>query len=262
MILKLNVKLLRLAGMLDCQYTWYPILVYSLYIPVMMSQLYALYQYWGNMDATIENIVLMLCYTLCFGQAAFCLFHRQDIQRIVNYIENKPAQDILKKAKVTSDKMGWFLIIISNAVVISWTMTPLISYYTQTAERKIERDPNEPFPYFCIMMVLPFDVTYSPVYELIYLLQVFIQAMATIYNMAVSAFMVSTIMHTAAYFTALASSFNKLGNADYLMLECDTNIEEESMKYVTKSEISDKIEVIENPEIYLDRCIREHQDIL
>ena len=95
-ILKINKNLLILAGILDCKYMWYPILVYSFYIPVLISQLFALYLYWDYLDAVVETVLMVVCYILCYGQAAFCFFHRQDLQRIISYIEKKTTEVILK----------------------------------------------------------------------------------------------------------------------------------------------------------------------
>ncbi|PSN32184.1 Odorant receptor 109 [Blattella germanica] len=244
-ILRLQKTILTYTSFLGSRSKWHIYLAVGCWLFVIMGQVYGIRSFWGNIDAIAEIIgVAVLCIFLIM-QTFHCLRHKDQLQHIIDSLENlfkqfenEECHQIVMKTTQFNNKMTKMLVPIFATDMTLWIIIPFIRYYFDEDKHERERADNEPFPYFCFIMDFPFDATHSPIFEFVFLVQFTITAVLTLYNIAFLTIVFSTILFTASYFKALAAMLRKL--VDF--------------------EPGDK--EIEDPEAYLNNCIRLHQQLL
>ncbi|PSN32182.1 Odorant receptor 106 [Blattella germanica] len=244
-LLKLQRSILGGVCFLGSKGKWYIYLGVSCWLLVLMAQLYGVHKFWGNIDAMAEGIGVILMLGLLIVQAAHCLKHSDQLQHIIDFLENlfnqfenEECREIVLRTQALTNKVIKSLVPIFVTDVSFWIFPPFIRYYFDEDKHGRPRADNEPFPYFCFIMDFPFDATHSPIFEVVFLVQLTCTTVLALFDIALLTIVFSTILFTAAYLKALATMLRKL--VDF--------------------EPGDK--EIEDPEAYLNNCIRLHQQLL
>ncbi|PSN32181.1 Odorant receptor 110 [Blattella germanica] len=224
---------------------WHFYLAIGCWLILFMGQVYGIRSFWGNVDAIAEIVGVAVLCTFLFIQAFHCLRHKDQLQHIIDSLENlfkqfenEECRQIVMNTNQFNNKMIKILVPIFVTDVTLWVIIPFIRYYFDEDKHERKRDDNEPFPYFSYIVDFPFDATHSPIYEFVFLVQFTMTSIMSLYNIAFLTIVISTILFTASYFKALAAMLRKL--SDF--------------------EPGDK--EIEDPEAYLNNCIRFHQQLL
>ncbi|PSN32183.1 Odorant receptor 107 [Blattella germanica] len=244
-LLRIQKTILTYSSFLGSRSKWHVYLVVCCWLFLTTGQVYGIRSFWGNIDAIAEIVGIgVLCIFLII-QAFHCLRNKDQLQHIIDSLENlfkqfenDECRQIVEKTDKLNNKITKMLVPIYVTDTVLWFIIPFIRYYFDVDKHERPRADNEPFPYFCFIVDFPFDATHSPIYEFVILVQSTITAILTLYNTAFLTIVFSTILFTASYFKALAAMVRKL--VDF--------------------EPGDK--EIEDPEAYLNNCIRLHQQVL
>ncbi|PSN37988.1 Odorant receptor 36 [Blattella germanica] len=220
-LIPLNLKLLFSAGVVPTSdirssiwklrvYRIYPMFMSFLYSMVLTAQCLAIYKYWGHLDVITDIGFTMVGIFMCYVMAGYAIKNTERILQLIKMLETElptieePVKEAVRKSRIFTYIM-FFLV---HGMLSTWIAAPILLRYAQ--DEKEEPETDEPYPYFCFVIWLPFDATQSPGYELVYTVQTLCFLMASLYYTSINTLFITFIIHVAAQFQILVQSLKCL----------------------------------------------------
>jgi hypothetical protein len=199
--------------------------VFLLYTLVLTAQVLGVYQYWGDLDLTMENLFLTTGFVMCYWEGAYFKTKRVQISRILDRLDAKPVPDtsdqslrkvhkmIVDETQSNCKKLSWFMFLLINVGTLMWAIFPLVSLLIHSlSEEESPRDTgNRPYPYLMYIIWVPYNVTTAPAYAVTYLVQVVVYFTASLYNTSSNIVFINMVLHATAKFKVVESSILRMG---------------------------------------------------
>jgi hypothetical protein len=113
--------------------------IFLLYALVLTAQALGVYQYWGDLDITMENLFLTTGFVMCYWEGAYMKTKRVQIWRILDRMDAKPVPDtadqalrkvherIVNETQSNCKKLSWFIFLSVNVGTLMWAVFPLVN---------------------------------------------------------------------------------------------------------------------------------------
>jgi len=223
--------------------------VFLLYSLILTAQALGVYQYWGDLDVTMENLFLTTGFVMCYWEGAYMKIKRVQIWRIFDRMDAKPVPDtsdqalrkvherIVNEAQSNCKKLSWFIFLSVNVGTLMWAVFPLVSLLIHSLSEKEEEAPqetaNKPHPYLMYIIWVPYDLTTAHTYALTYLLQVIVYFTASLYTTSSNIVFINLVLHATAKLKVVEASILRMGE---IMSEKGEEIGGETGKIARTSE--------------------------
>lgn len=256
--MSLNLKLMHVAGIVvppeikvssfrTALYKLYIACCYLVYVPVLSGQILAVYHFWGNMDITTNSLFTLLGALMSNIEATYSRFNTRNIAQLFETFQTKivPKMSTVglteKKVKIfdlatkQARRITLIVMIVLDLMVAAWMLAPFIKHLMEEHNNVTnnEMEAESKWLNFCYIIWFPIDITVSPYFEIMYLMQCLVFIAGTTYLKAIDMSIAAMMVHISAQFEIL-----------YTVLEdIDTIIsipgEEEKMKKVGEVRILD-----------------------
>jgi 7tm Odorant receptor. len=261
-LMDLNRKILHVAfvmptrrisqsAILSVLYWLFTPTAFALYSLILTSQVLGVYHYWGDIDATMEDLFLTLGFVMCYWEGAYFKLKKQQIWKIFDILDTKPFPEVHdpKLNKIHTENMkevlsqcrfaSWFIFLSVNVGTVMWAIFPLVNLaiHSMSEEDHELRQQNKPWPYLMFIVWVPYDETTMPMYAVTYAVQVFVYFTASLYNTASNIVFINLILHATGKFKIVESSFRHL---------------EEVLSRTDTADVED----------FLVNCIKQHQEAI
>jgi hypothetical protein len=228
------LKFFKLAGILPSEsvfsrpwkikiYNIYAALSLFLFVPTIISQMFALYQHWGNIG-NITDITFELAAAIHTSSVGlYLVLKRKQLQLIIskmqsafrNYTNNlqfgRKHRLILREASGRNTIFSWIVIVSNLTGLLIWDIFPFVLWCIEIKqeEENIESanniyDQEIHWKYFCYKMWLPPNATHTPVYQILWVYQAFAIYIVVMIFTGYNLFFFEVTTFTAAHFKILA----------------------------------------------------------
>ena len=233
----LNLKLLKITGIIVPQNfrtsNFKMILhhlcilgTYIIYFPVFVGQILAIYHFWGEIDIFTKTLFNTLGGLMCYIEAMYGKINSKKISDLFLTFENtvlpkmttvglqEKNNEIFARAKKKAHKLTWTVMIIIDLMMLFWMPAPLINRLLQSPRNvtTYDYDGNDDKKWldFCFVTWFPYNITISPYYEVMYVLQVLMFVIATGYMKSLDMTMISMLVHVSAQFEILHTALEDM----------------------------------------------------
>lgn len=229
--MSLNLKLLHVAGIVappnikvsffkTALYQLYIACCYLVYIPVLSGQILALYHFWGNIEITTNNIFTLLGAFTCFVEATYARFNTRNIAQLFETFQNKlvpkmstvglteKKEEIFHSASKKARLNTLIVMIILDLMVAAWAPAPFIKQLMEESKNvtNTETEADRKWLNFCYIIWFPIDITVSPYFEIMYLIECIVFIIGTTYLKAVEMTIAAMMVHISAQFAILCTA--------------------------------------------------------
>jgi hypothetical protein len=199
--------------------------VFLLYTLVLTAQILGVYQYWGDLDLTMENLFLTTGFVMCYWEGAYLKIKAMQIWRIFDRLDSMPVPNtsdpalrkvherIVKEAQSNCTKLSWFIFVSVNVGTLMWAIFPLVNLliHSLSEDQPPKETANKPYPYLMYIIWVPYDVTTAQMYAVTYLVQVVVYFTASLYNTSSIIVFINMVLHATAKFKVVESSILRMG---------------------------------------------------
>jgi len=226
--MRLNLKLLRIAGIAmppnlkpkTCRKFLNEVQVVccqALYFPMFLGQVLALYHFWGDLDICTNNIFTFLGAVISYIEGAYAKFYAKEIVGLFETFQNKVVtkmttvgfkgkkKEIFESATKKARLMTFIMMVILDIMAIAWIPGPFIRHFMEEHNNVTnnEIDDEKRWLNFCFIIWYPIDITVSPYFEIVYVIQTVIYMSGTTYLKAVDMTVGAMMVHISAQFEIL-----------------------------------------------------------
>jgi hypothetical protein len=237
--------------------------VFLLYTLVLAAQALGVYQYWGDLDITMENLFLTTGFVMCYWEGAYMKTKGVQIWRIFDRLDAKPVPDIADQAlrkvheRIVNEtqsnckKLSWFIFLSVNVGTLMWAVFPLVNLliHSLSEDEKPQQTTNKPHPYLMYIIWVPYDLTAVLTYALTYLLQVIVYFTASLYNTSSNIVFINLVLHATAKFKVVEASILRMGE---IMSEKGEGVGGEIGKIAETSECASRKESFNGEDVVQD----------
>ena len=231
----LNLKLLRIAGIAmppnlkpnTCRKILNEVQVVcsqALYLPLFLGQVLALYHFWGDLDICTNNIFTCLGAIVSYAEGAYAKFYAKEIVQLFETFQNKVVtkmktvgfkdnkKEIFDSATKKARLMTFIMIVTLDIMALAWIPGPFIRHFMEEQKNVTnnEIDDEKRWLNFCFIIWYPIDITVSPYFEIVYVIQIVIYMMGTTYLKAVDMTVGAMMVHISAQFEILCTALKDI----------------------------------------------------
>lgn len=232
--MSLNLTLLYIAGIAVppsvkpstfkmTLYKAYVTCCYLVYLPVLSGQILALYHFWGNMDISTNNIFTLLGVFLCFTQATYAIFNSREIVELFHTFQNKvltkmatvafreKEKEIFDSATKKARRVTFTIMILMDMMVAVWFPAPFVKHLMEEHKNVTDNEIEDEKKWlnFCYIIWFPTDITVSPYFEIMYVMQCIVFIVGTLYVMAIDMTAAAMMVHISAQFQILYTALEQ-----------------------------------------------------
>jgi hypothetical protein len=234
-VMSLNLKLMHIAGIVAppgvkassfkmTLYQLYVLCCYLVYIPVLSGQVLALHHFWGNIDITTNNIFTLLGGLTCFIEATYARFNARELQELFETFQNKVVprmvgaglkekkKQIFASATIKARRITLAVMIILDTMVAAWIPAPFIKHLMEEHNNVTNNETEDENKWlnFCYVIWFPTDITVSPYFEIMYLMQCIVYITGTTYVTAIEGSIATMMVHISAQFEILHTALEDM----------------------------------------------------
>lgn len=252
-----NLKLLSITGIIPskeiCSGLWKyrayrlcQVLSYILYALVLVLQILGLYNYWGDMVITTDNMAVTGTLLIGYIPTVFAIRNSSKICNLIDYLEtrsiltfkrirsNRKHIKVIQEAKNLASYVRWFALMSLLITIFFWTVYPLVLLMVNNEPALTRDDENlrAKFQYLVYVMWIPSDASQSYMYWIFYLLQVITFSTALIYLIGLIPLYLSLITYATAQFKIVSTALNEIDE-----LHASASYQQENERVVDFKEI-------------------------
>jgi len=226
--MRLNLKLLRIAGIAmppnlkpnTCRKILNEVQVVfcqALYLPLLLGQVLALYHFWGDLDICTNNIFTFLGAVISYVEGAYAKIYAKEIVALFETFQNKVVtkmtavgftgkkKEIFESATKKARLLTFIMMVTLDIMTIAWIPGPFIRHFMeeQSNVTNNEIDDEKRWLNFCFIIWYPIDITVSPYFEIVYVIQTAIYLSGTTYLKSVDMTVGAMMVHISAQFEIL-----------------------------------------------------------
>jgi hypothetical protein len=199
--------------------------VFLLYSLVLTAQALGVYQYWGDLDITLENLFLTTGFVMCYWAGGYMKTKSAQVWRILDRLDAMPVPNTSDQALRTvhrwtvnetqsnCKKLSWFIFLSVNVGTLMWAVFPLVNLliHSLSEDENPKETANKPYPYLMYIIWVPYDVRTAHMYALTYLVQVIVYFTASLYITSSNIVFINLVLHATAKFKVVESSILRMG---------------------------------------------------
>ena len=226
-------------------FRWYQNLIMCIYVPVMAGQILAMYHFWGDVDTVTDCAGTFFVFVACFFDYLYLIEHEKSVLHVCELLEGSPIPKVntphlvelylgivegcRREIRIVM-RCFWGLALLGG---IKWLIynpvTELIvnrHFWNTSLEYK-----DKPDAAFVFIIWFPFDATWSPLFEVIYMFQSVLLLMAACHN----------ICANSTFITFMVHAWGKLEIAESTMECMEEELHPERFQQPKSSEDNDEI---------------------
>jgi hypothetical protein len=201
-----------------------------LYVTVLMLQLLGLYEYWGDMVITTDNIAVTATLIVGYLPAVLAIRNSSRICNLIDYLEehsilaserkrsSRKHMKVIQEAKSLASYVTWFAVISLLVTIFFWTVYPLVLLMVNSddAVTKGDEDLQTRFQYFVYITWIPSNKSqsYAYMYWVFYFLQAITFSTALIYLIGLLPLYFNLLVYAAAHFKIVSTAVNEIDELD------------------------------------------------
>lgn len=190
-------------------FRWYQNLIMCIYVPVMAGQILAMYHFWGDVDIVTDCAGTFFVFVACFFDYLYLIEHEKSILHVCELLEASPIPKVntphlvelylgivegcRREIRIVM-RCFWGLALLG---FIKWLI------YNPVTELIVNRhfsntsfaDHDKPDASFVFIIWFPFDATWSPLFEVIYMFQSVLLFMAACHNICANSTFITFMVH-------------------------------------------------------------------
>jgi hypothetical protein len=191
-------------------FRWYQNLILCVYVPVMVGQMFAMYHFWGDVDAVTDCAGTFFAFVACFFDYLYLIEHEKGILHVCELLEGNPYPKV-----TTPHLIQKYLDVVEGCrreirIVMRcfWGLAAIgaIKYliYNPVMNLIVERhflrnktlgSDDKPDADFVFIIWFPFDATWSPLFEVVYMFQSVLLVMAACHNICANSTFLTFMVH-------------------------------------------------------------------
>jgi hypothetical protein len=190
-------------------FRWYQNLIMCIYVPVMAGQMLAMYHFWGDVDTVTDCAGTFFVFVACFFDYLYLIEHEKSVLHVCELLEGSPIPKV-KTPHLVEMYLGivegcrreirlvmrcfWGLALVG---AIKWliynpvTELVLNRHFPNTSLMNHDKPDNA----FVFIIWFPFDATWSPLFEVIYMFQSVLLLMAACHNICANSTFITFMVH-------------------------------------------------------------------
>jgi hypothetical protein len=234
-------------------FRWYQNFIMCVYVPVMAGQILAMYHFWGDVDTVTDCAGTFFAFVACFFDYLYLIEHEKSVLHVCELLEASPIPKVntphlvelylgivdgCRREIRLVMRCFWGLALLG---AIKWLIynpvTELIinRHFSNTSFDNQDKPDNA----FVFIVWFPFDATWSPLFEVIYMFQSVLLFMAACHN----------ICANSTFITFMVHAWGKLEIAESTMECMEEELHPELYQQQKSSEDNDGISESALPEV-------------
>jgi len=190
-------------------FRWYQNIIMCIYVPVMAGQMLAIYHFWGDVDTVTDCAGTFFVFVACFFDYLYLIEHEKSVLHVCELLEANPIPKVntphleelylgivdgCRREIRLVMRCFWGLALLGG---IKWLI------YNPVNELILNRhfsntsfvNNDKPDAAFVFIIWFPFDATWSPLFEVIYMFQSVLLLMATCHNICANSTFITFMVH-------------------------------------------------------------------
>lgn len=241
-------------------FRWYQNLILCVYVPVMAGQVLAMYHFWGDVDIVTDCAGTFFAFVACFFDYLYLIEHEKGVLHVCELLEGNPVPKV-NTPHLVQKYLGivegcrreirlvmrcfWGLAMVG---AIKWLIyNPVQDLIVDRHFLNKTRNDNRPNADFVFIIWFPFDATWSPLFEVVYMFQSVLLVMAACHN----------ICANSTFITFMVHAWGKLEIAESTMTCMEEELHPERFRAAKESEEDD----IDRPESRVTEELQENDRV-
>jgi hypothetical protein len=225
-------------------FRWYQNLILCVYVPVMVGQMFAIYHFWGDVDTVTDCAGTFFAFVACFFDYLYLIEHEKGVLHVCELLEGNPYPKV-NTPHLVQKYMGivegcrreirivmrcfWGL---ATLGAIKWLIfNPVKDLIVERhfLRNRTAGNDEKPDADFVFIIWFPFDATWSPLFEVVYMFQSVLLVMAACHN----------ICANSTFITFMVHAWGKLEIAESTLVCMEEELHPELFKATANSEDND-----------------------
>jgi hypothetical protein len=189
-------------------FRWYQNLLLCVYVPVMASQILAIYHFWGDVDIVTDCAGTFFAFVACFFDYLYLIEHEKGVLHVCELLEGNPVPKVntphlVKKYLAIVEgcrreirivmRCFWGLAVIGG---VKWLLyNPIHDLIVERHFSNKTENDKKPNSDFVFIIWFPFDATWSPLFEVVYMFQSILLVMAACHNICANSTFITFMVH-------------------------------------------------------------------
>ena len=226
-------------------FRWYQNFIMCFYVPVMAGQLLAIYHFWGDVDTVTDCAGTFFAFVACFFDYLYLIEHEKSILHVCELLESSPIPKVntphlvelylgivegcRREIRIVM-RCFWGLALLGAIKWLIYNPVTELIINRHFSNTSFEND-NKPDTAFVFIIWFPFDATWSPLFEIIYMFQSILLFLAACHN----------ICANSTFITFMVHAWGKLEIAESTMECMEEELHPERFQQPKSSEDNDEI---------------------
>jgi hypothetical protein len=191
-------------------FRWYQNLILCIYVPVMIGQLFAMYHFWGDVDAVTDCAGTFFAFVACFFDYLYLIEHEKGVLHACELLEGNPypkvnTPHLVKKYLDVVEgcrreirlvmRCFWGLAAIGAMKWLIYNPVKDLVLERHFLRNKTLGSDDKPDADFVFIIWFPFDATWSPLFEVVYMFQSVLLVMAACHNICANSTFLTFMVH-------------------------------------------------------------------
>jgi hypothetical protein len=209
----------------------------------MAAQILAMYHFWGDVDIVTDCAGTFFAFVACFFDYLYLIEHEKGVLHVCELLEGSPIPKVVNTPHLVKKYLGivegcrreirivmrcfWGLAVLGS---IKWLIfNPIHDLVVYRHFLNKTSNDNKPDADFVFIIWFPFDATWSPLFEVVYMFQSVLLVMAACHNICANSTFISFMVH----------AWGKLEIAESTMICMEEELHPERFRAAKDSEEND-----------------------
>jgi hypothetical protein len=190
-------------------FRWYQNLLMCVYVPVMAGQMLAIYHFWGDVDTVTDCAGTFFLFVACFFDYLYLIEHEKSVLHVCELLEGHPIPKVNtphlveKYLRIVDGcrreirlvmRCFWGLAALGGIKWLIYNPVNDLILGRHFSNKSLEND-EKPNADFVFIIWFPFDATWSPLFEVIYMFQSVLLLMAACHNICANSTFITFMVH-------------------------------------------------------------------
>ena len=166
-------------------FRWYQNILMCVYVPVMAGEMLAIYHFWGDVDTVTDCAGTFFAFVACYFDYLYLIEHEKSVLHVCELLEGHPIPKV-NTPHLVEKYLGivegcrreirivmrcfWGLALLGGIKWLIYNPVNDLILDRHFSNKSLETE-NKPNADFVFIIWFPFDATWSPLFEVIYMFQ-------------------------------------------------------------------------------------------
>jgi len=190
-------------------FRWYQNIIMCIYVPVMAGQILAIYHFWGDVDTVTDCAGTFFVFVACFFDYLYLIEHEKSVLHVCELLEASPIPKVntphlvelylgivegCRREIRLVMRCFWGLALLGAIKWLIYNPVTELILNRHFSNTSLENN-DKPDADFVFIVWFPFDATWSPLFEVIYMFQSVLLLMAACHNICANSTFISFMVH-------------------------------------------------------------------